>query len=89
MKARKWTAQQKFQIVLEGIKGTSSLAELCNRHQVSQNQYYKWRDRFLNDAPKVFEYGGIDRTEERLLSENRKLKQAVGELTMELKKNEF
>lgn len=89
MKSRKWTGQQKLNIVLEGLKGKVSLTELCNQHQISQAQYYKWRDRLLKDGVKVFEFGGIDRGEDRLLAENRKLKETIGELTMELKKNDF
>ncbi len=44
MKKRKWTGQQKLQIVLEGASGKVWIEELCNRHGVNQSQYYKWRD---------------------------------------------
>lgn len=89
MKARKWTGEQKMKIVLEGLKEKISLSELCNQHQISMAQYYKWRDRLMKDGAKIFEYGGIDRSEERLLAENRRLKEAIGDLTMELKKKRF
>lgn len=45
-----WTAEQKLAIVLEGIKGAISVAELCRTHGVNQVQYYKWRDLFLEGA---------------------------------------
>lgn len=48
--------------------------------------YYRWRDIFLANAAQVFETGTTTRREERLVAENQKLKQAVGELTLELKK---
>ena len=54
MKKRKWTNQQKFQIVLEGLKGHLKIGELCNKHEISQAQYYKWRDLFLSSADKIF-----------------------------------
>jgi len=50
MKASKWSARQKLQIVLEGIKGQAPLGELCARYGVSRTQYYKWKDRLLKDG---------------------------------------
>ena len=88
MKRRKWTNQQKLQIVLEGIKGKVSIAELCNKHQIAQAQYYQWRDRLLQQGAKVFDLGGANKLEERLRNENNSLKALVGELTVELKKSE-
>jgi hypothetical protein len=51
--------------------------------------YYRWRDTFLANAAQAFEAGTTNRREERLSAENQKLKQAVGELTLELKKNDW
>jgi len=34
-------------IVLEGMKGQKSVAEICREHQISQTLFYRWRDRFL------------------------------------------
>ena len=44
MQRRTWTADEKLAIVLAGLKQTQSVAELCREHQISQTQYYKWRD---------------------------------------------
>ena len=89
MKRRQWTPKEKLAIVLQGLKGEISVAELCNEHQISQSQYYKWRDRLLAEGVKVFEHGGPDRVELRLQKEVRKLKGIIGDLTVELKKSEF
>ena len=89
MKRRQWTPKDKLEIVLQGLKGQISVAELCNRHQISQTQYYKWRDRLLREGAKVFEHGGPDRAEQRLRNEVRRLKAIIGDLTIELKKTEF
>lgn len=43
MKLRKWDAKTKAIIVLEGLKG-KPVATLCQDHQISQGQYYQWRD---------------------------------------------
>ncbi len=89
MKRRQWTSKEKLKIVLQGLKGDISVAELCNQHQISQSQYYKWRDRLLAQGDKIFDHGGPDRTEQRLQQEVRKLKGIIGDLTVELKKSEY
>lgn len=88
MKRRKWTGKEKLQIILEGLKGQVPLGELCARHQLSQSQYYQWRDQLLSHGAKVFDRGGPEQTEQRLRAEVRQLKTLVGELTVELKKSE-
>ncbi len=89
MKRRQWTSKEKLTIVLQGLKGEVSVAGLCNEHQISQSQYYKWRDRLLADGTKIFDHGGPDRAEQRLQKEVRKLKSIIGDLTVELKKSEY
>jgi transposase-like protein len=70
---------------MEGIKG-KPVSEICAEHSLSQSQYYRWRDEFLAKIPKVFD--GTDKKEERLVRENKRLKQIIGDLTVELKKTE-
>jgi len=87
MKNRKWTGKQKLEIVLEGFKEKMSVSELCNRFEIGQSQYYKWRDQFLKNGASVFD-DKPDKKAERLQAENRRLKHVIGELTVELKKTE-
>jgi len=88
MEYRKWDAKLKFQIVLEGLKNGASVSEICNRHQISQTQYYQWRDQFLRDGVKAFE-PNTDKEKERLRGEIKRLKNIIGSLTIELKKNDY
>ena len=44
---RKHAAEDKIRIVLEGVKGEESVAELCRREGISQSLYYKWSKEFL------------------------------------------
>ena len=87
MHRRKWDAKTKALIVVEGLKG-KPVAELCAEHQISQAQYYQWRDQFLANAPKAFEVHEQSQREARLAPENTRLKTLVGELTLELKKSD-
>jgi transposase-like protein len=89
MKRRKWTPKEKLMIVLEGLKGKASVSQLCNQHQITQTQYYKWRDQLFKDGQKIFVHGGPDKNEQRLREENKRLKAIIGDLTIELKKTEF
>ena len=88
MKRRKWDAKTKAQVVIEGLKGRP-VAELCNEYQIGQAMYYKWRDQFLANAPRAFDAEQGDKREQRIAAENQRLKAVVGELTLELKKNEW
>ena len=88
MKRRQWTGQQKLQIVLEGLQTQGKISEVCGRYEISQVQYYKWRDQLLKNGTKAFE-NDPEKEKERLEKEVRKLKEIVGHLTVELKKTEF
>jgi transposase-like protein len=87
MQKRKWDAKTKAMIVLEGLKG-KPVAEICTEHQISQSQYYQWRDQFLAHAARAFEVHQHTRKEGRLEQENARLKRLVGELLLELKKSD-
>jgi transposase-like protein len=84
MQKRTWDAKTKALIVIEGLKG-KPVAEICPEHQISQSQYYQWRDQFLANAATAFERHQHTRKEARLEHENAQLKRLVGELTLELK----
>ena len=87
MKTRKWTPKAKAKIVLEGMKGRK-VAEICNEHQISQSQYYQWRNQFISNLDKPFETKKINSREEHLKKQVKDLRSLVGELTLELKKIE-
>jgi transposase-like protein len=88
MKRRQWTAEQKLQIVLEGLKNQGKLSDLCSRYEIGQVQYYKWRDQLLKHGTKAFE-GTPEKEKERLEKKVQKLTTLVGQLTVELKKTEL
>ena len=49
---RQYAAEEKIRIVLEGLRGEESIAELCRREQISQNLYYRWSKEFLEAGKK-------------------------------------
>jgi len=89
MKRRKWSSEQKFKIVLEGLSGQIEISKLCNKYQISQPLYYQWREQLLQYGHQAFETKSITKKEKRLQNENQQLKQLIGDLTIELKKSEY
>ena len=89
MKHRKWTSQQKLQIVLEGLSGQIEIAKLCAKYQIAQTQYYNWRDNLLKYGYQAFEIKNTTKKEQHLEQEVTKLKRIIGDLTIELKKSEY
>lgn len=88
MKRRKWDTKTKAAVVMEGLRGRP-VGEICNAYQINQTQYYHWRDLFLSNAERVFEADKADGRALRLQDENQRLKAVIGELTLELKKNDW
>lgn len=89
MKHRKWTSKQKSQIVLEGLSGQIDISALCQKYQISQTQYYTWRDLFLANCHESFEIKKQSQKEQHLEAQIKKLRAIIGDLTIELKKSEY
>lgn len=86
---KKYSAEEKIRIVLEGLRGDESIAELCRREGISQSMYYKWSKEFM-EAGKQRLAGNTkrqaDSTEVKALRrENDQLKELVAELALKNK----
>ena len=51
---RKHSAEDKIRIVLSGLRGEYSIAELCRREGIAQSLYYSWSKEFLEGARSVW-----------------------------------
>ena len=49
---KKYSAEEKIRIILEGLRGESSIAELCRREGIPSNLYYRWSKDFLEAGKK-------------------------------------
>ena len=86
---RKYSAEEKIRIVLEGIRGDQTIAELCRREGISEALYYRWSKDFL-EAGKSRLVGDTKREAnskqvKSLRQENEQLKQLVAELALKNK----
>ena len=84
---RRFSAEEKVRIVLEGLRGEQSVAELCRREGLAPNLYYRWSKEFL-EAGKKRLVGDTSREATApevtdLRKENARLKQLVAEIVLE------
>ena len=84
---RQFSAEEKIRIVLAGLRGEDSIAELCRREGIVQNLYYRWSKEFL-EAGKKRLAGDTARAAtsdevKDLCREAGALKEAVAELLLE------
>ena len=84
---RNYSAEEKIRIVLEGLRGEDSIAELCRKEGINQNLYYRWSKEPL-EAGKKRLAGDTAReatTDEvkNLRQETLGLKEVVAELLLE------
>ena len=81
-KRRNFTAESKTEVVLEALRGESSQAELCRRHNLSEDQVSKWKQQFLENAVSVF--AGTDQQSSEAAERIAHLEHLVGRLTVAL-----
>jgi transposase len=83
---KQYSSEEKIQIVLEGLRGEISIAELCRREGIHVNLYYRWSKDFLEAGKKrlqgdtVREANSAEVSE--LREENAQLKELVAEVTL-------
>ena len=86
---RQFSAEEKIRIVLEGLRGDDSIAELCRKEGIAQSLYYTWSKEFM-EAGKRRLAGDTARSAtsdevKDLRREARDLKEVVAEQTLELR----
>ena len=83
---KRHSSEEKIRIVLEGLRGEESIAELCRREGIAQSLYYSWSKEFL-EAGKRRLAGDTARQAtspevKDLRAESAALKEAVADLTL-------
>ncbi len=84
---RRFSAEEKIRIVIEGLRGEESIASLCRREGIAANLYYRWSKEFLEAGKKRLlgdtrrEANSSEVTD--LRKENARLKERVAETVLE------
>jgi len=84
---KKYSAEEKIRIVLEGLRGEESIAELCLKEGLNPNVYYRWPKEFMEAGKKRLSGDTVreattDEVKE-LRAEAAALKETLGEMVME------
>ena len=83
-KYRKFSAQQKTELVLASLRGPKTIAQLCREHDISESLLRKWREQFLTAGAERLS-GKQERTEaDELRRQVSRLERALGRKTMEV-----
>ena len=81
---RKFSAQQKLEIVLAGLRGDRSVRDVCREHDIAETLYYDWREKLLEGGKEVLA-GKEERQGERELRKRvAQLERTLGRKTYEL-----
>jgi len=83
-KYRKFTAKQKIEIVLAGMKGDRSIRDVCREHEISDTLYYQWRDKLYEGGIAALAGKEERGAEKELKKKVRELERALGRKTYEL-----
>jgi len=86
---KRYSAEEKIRIVLDGLRGEQSIAELCRHEGIAEGLYYSWSKEFL-EAGKRRLAGDTARAAtsdevKALRRETRELKEVVAEQALELR----
>ena len=84
---RKFSAEEKIRIVLAGLRGEASIAELCRREGIAEGLYYSWSKEFLEAGKKRLSGDTARQATSGEVKELRRemsdLKEVVADLTLE------
>ena len=84
---KRYNAEEKIRIVLEGLKGESSIAEICRREGINPNVYYTWSKDFLeagkNGLTRDTQRSATDDQVRRLKQDNENLRYALADSMLE------
>ena len=82
-KRRNFTPEFKAEVVLEALRGESSQAEVCRRHNLSDEQLSKWKRQLLENAETPL-FEPADKQSDASAERITQLEQLVGRLTLAL-----
>jgi len=83
---RKFTAEEKIRIVLQGLRGEESITDLCRKEGIHSTMYYKWSKSFLESGKRQLDGDTIREASsnevKELRDEKDELKMLVAELSL-------
>lgn len=84
MARRKWSAEEKMNIVLDGMAPGANISEVCRNHGILQPQYYKWRETFLQGGLTALSSTKNSSREKELEQELEEAKKILGDKEIQI-----
>jgi len=89
-KPSRWTAEKRYEIITEILKGKETITHIARKHQVSDALIHRWRERFYEGGKAAlnFEVGAIavSRSREQALEQKiEELEKVIGQQTVEIR----
>ena len=81
---RKFTAKQKAEIVLAGLRGDRPVRDVCREHEIAETLYYQWREKLLEGGQAALAGKDERQGERELRRKIAELERALGRKTYEL-----
>jgi transposase len=87
---RRFSAEEKIRIVLEGLRGELSISEICRREGIASSVYYKWSKAFLEAGKNGLTKDTLREANsdevKRLRQENEQLKQSLADAILDVQR---
>ena len=82
MPGRRWTGEEKANIVLEILTTSTPMAEICRKYNVRPTPVYKWKTSFVQAGTRGLSGTDASDREKQLEQENKRLKEMVADLAL-------
>jgi transposase len=87
---RRFSAEEKIRIVLEGLRGELPISEICRREGIASSVYYKWSKAFLEAGKNGLTKDTLREANsdevKRLRQENEQLKQSLADAILDVQR---
>ena len=83
-KRKRYSAQFKFQVALETIKGLKTVNQLASEHELHPNQVSQWKRQLLAEGATIFDNGAAQQQQREMAQTEAELYEQIGRLKMEV-----
>ena len=83
-KRKRYSAQFKFQVALEAVKGIKTINHLASEHELHPNQVSQWKRQLLEEGATIFDNGASQQQQREMAQTEAELYEQIGRLKMEV-----
>lgn len=83
-KRKRYSAQFKFQVAVEAVKGLKTVNQLASEHELHPNQVSQWKRQLLAEGATIFDNGAAQQQQREMAQTEAELYEQIGRLKMEV-----